>query len=105
MNPMDFVKNLQNMQSKVSEMQSKLKDFSVTGSSGGDMVRIEMNGNMEVTNVNISPEAVDPEDIEMLQDLVLAACTDAFAKVKDKLKSEMSSLTGGMEMPPGFMGT
>ena len=103
-NPMDIFKNLQNIQSKLGETQEKLKTITAVGTSGGDMVRVEMNGQLEVINVTISPEAVDPDDIEMLQDLILAAFTDAMAKIKDKIRDEMSSLTGGMELPPGLMG-
>ena len=104
MNPMDFMKNLQNMQSRMGEMQEKMRDITVTGTAGGDMVRIELNGQMEVVGVTISKEVVDPDDIIMLQDLILAAFTDASAKVKEKLREEMSSLTGGMNLPPGLMG-
>jgi hypothetical protein len=92
------------MQSQLGEMQEKMKDIVVTGSSGGDMVKVTMNGQMQVLEVFISPEAVDPSDVEMLEDLVLAASTDAFNKVKDKLRDELSTLTGGAPLPPGFMG-
>ena len=104
MNPMDLLKNLQGMQSRMGEMQERLKDVVVTGSAGGDMVAIELNGQMEVQRVAISPEAVDPDDIAMLQDLVLAAFRDASAKLKEKMREEMSTLTGGLEIPPGLMG-
>jgi len=104
MNPMDLIKNFQNIQSRVGEMQEKLKDVTVAGTSGGDMVKIEMNGQMEVTKVTISPEAVDPDDIGMLEDLVFAAFSDAFAKIKEKMREEMSALTGGMNLPPGILG-
>ncbi len=96
MNPMDMFKNLQDLQSQMSGMQDKLKSIEATGSSGGDMVRITMNGAMEITGVSISPEAVDPEDIKMLEDLVLAAATDASAKIKVQLASQMQDLTGGL---------
>jgi nucleoid-associated protein EbfC len=104
MNPMDLLKNFQNIQSRVTEMQEKMKNVTVQGTSGGDMVRIDMNGQMEVTNVSISPEAVDPEDIGMLEDLLLAAFTDGMNKVRETLREEMSDITGGAPMPPGFMG-
>jgi DNA-binding YbaB/EbfC family protein len=103
-NPMELLKNFQNMQAKITEMQEKLKDVMVTGSSGGGMVQIEMNGQLAVTKVTIAKEVVDPEDIEMLQDLVLGAVADALAKVKEKLKEEASSVTGGLNLPPGMMG-
>ena len=103
-NPMDILKNFQNIQSRMSEAQEKLKAITVVGTAGGDMVRIELTGQMEVKSITISPEAVDPEDIEMLEDLTLAAFTDAVAKVKDKIQEEMSSLTGGLNLPPGLFG-
>ena len=104
MNPFDILKNFQNIQAKVGEMQSKVQQITVRGSAGGDMVSVEMNGQFQVLNVRISPEAVDPADIQMLEDLVLAAFTDASNKIKDKLKDEMSSLTGGLNIPPGMLG-
>ena len=100
MDPMDLFKNLQSLQSQMTGMQDKMKDVSAVGTSGGDMVSIELNGAMEVIKVKILPEIVDPEDIPMLEDLILAAFTDAGTKIKVKLASEMSSLTGG----PGFPG-
>ena len=104
MNPMDLLKNFQNIQSKMGEMQERMKDLVVTGTSGGDMVRIDINGQMDVTKVSISPEAVDPNDIGMLEDLIFAAFSDASEKMKDKLKDEMSGMTGGMDLPPGLFG-
>lgn len=105
MNPMDLLKNFQNIQSKMSEAQERLKALDAVGTSGGDMVRIEISGEMEVKSVTISPEAVDPEDLGMLEDLVLAAFHDAMAKIKEKMREEMSSVTGGLNLPPGFFGT
>ena len=92
-------KNLQNLQSQMSGMQEKMKHVSAVGTSGGDMVKIEINGAMEVVNVKIAPEIVQPDDITMLEDLILAAFTDAGTKIKVKLASEMSSLTGGLDFP------
>lgn len=103
-NPMDFIKNIKNLQTRVTEMQEKMKDLTVTGTAGGDMVRIEINGHMEVKKVEIAKEVVDPNDVVMLQDLVLAAFTDALVKIKEKIREETSQLTGGLNVPPGFMG-
>ncbi|MGC9312537.1 MAG: YbaB/EbfC family nucleoid-associated protein [Sediminispirochaetaceae bacterium] len=105
MNPMDLFKNLQNLQSQFGEMQEKLKQIHASGTSGGEMVRIDMNGQMEVSAVHIEPEAVDPDDVKMLEDLILAAFLNASAKVKEKLQQEAANLTGGMDIPPGFMGS
>lgn len=99
MDPMELFKNLQSLQSQMTGMQDKMKDVSAVGTSGGDMVSIEMNGAMEVIKVTISPDIVDPEDITMLEDLILAAFTDAGTKIKVKLASEMSSLTGDLGFP------
>ena len=104
MNPMDIIKNLQNVQSKMGEVQEKMKAVTVTGSSGGEMVKIEMAGDMTIRNVTIAPEAVDPGDIGMLEDLILAAFTDALANVRDAMQQEMSSITGGLNLPPGLFG-
>ena len=104
MNPFEMLKNLSSLQNGMQEVQSKLAEVSVTGSAGGDMVRITLNGQMSVTDVTIAPEAVDPRDVGMLEDLVLAAMSDAMAKVRDAIQAEVSSLTGGMQIPPGFMG-
>ncbi len=104
MNPMDLLKNFQNIQSKLNEAQERMKHVTAVGTSGGDMVRVTINGQMEVQNVEISKDVVDPNDVEMLQDLILAAFTDAMTKVKEEIKEEMSGLTGGMDLPPGLMG-
>ena len=65
---------------------------------------IEMNGHMQVLGVRISEEAVDPGDIQMLQDLLQAAFSDALYKIKEKIREEVSSLTGGLNLPPGILG-
>ena len=104
MNPFDLLKQFQSLQGKMGEIQEKLKNVTVTGSAGGGMVTVEMNGQMTVTNVSISPEVVDPNDVVMLEDLVLAAFTDASIKIKEKLQEELSELTGGLNLPPGLFG-
>jgi DNA-binding YbaB/EbfC family protein len=103
-NPFDILKQFQGLQSRVGELQEKLKSVHIAGSSGGGMVTIEMNGQMQVEKVAIAKEAVDPADIPMLEDLVLAALTDALDKLKDRLKDEVSQATGGLPLPPGILG-
>lgn len=103
MNPMDLLKNLQSFQSKLSDAKGKLGELRASGSAGGDMVRVELNGEFQVLKVEIAPDAVDPDDIEMLQDLIVAAHRDAFNKLKDLIQQEMSSLTGGLNIPPDLM--
>jgi len=104
MNPMDILKNVQQLQARMNDAQSKLKEITVEGTAGGDMVRVVLNGEFVVTKVTISPEAVDPDDIEMLQDLVLAAFSDATFKVRERIQQEMSSVTGGLNLPPNLFG-
>lgn len=104
MNPMDLLKNMQQLQSKMSEAQARMREIVVTGSAGGGMVKVEMNGEFGVQSVTIDPEAVDPDDVGMLQDLVLAAVTDAVTRAKDQVKDEMSSVAGGLNLPPELLG-
>lgn len=104
MNPMDILKNVQHLQSRMTDAQAKVKEIRASGTAGGDMVRIELTGEFAVTKVTISPEAVDPEDIGMLEDLVLAAFSDASFKVREQIQQEMSSVTGGLNLPPGLFG-
>jgi DNA-binding YbaB/EbfC family protein len=103
-NPKDLLKQVQDLQARVSQMQDKLKEIRATGTSGGDMVRIEMDGQFQVHAVTIAPEAVDPLDRSMLQDLVRAAFSDALTRIKEKLREETASLTGGLGLPPGLLG-
>lgn len=105
MNPFDMMKNLQNLQGQMGEMQEKLKAVTVIGASGGDMVKVAMNGQLEVLDVSISEICVDPRDVKMLEDLVKAAFIDATVKVREKIQSEAGLLAGGLNPPPGFMGS
>ncbi len=102
-NPFELMKNFKNIQAKMTEIQARLDTIFVTGSAGGDMVKITLNGKLEMTAVEIAPEAVS-EDRTMLQDLVRAAYSDASAKIKDKLREELNTADGGLDLPPGFMG-
>ena len=101
---MDFLKQFGNIQERMAEIQEGLRRISVVGSAGGDMVQVELNGQMEVVRVHISKEAVDPSDIGMLEDLILAALSDALAKMKERIREEVSALTGGINLPPGLLG-
>ncbi len=97
-NPADLMKNLKNMQSQMKDVQGKLKHLTAVGSSGGGLVQIELNGEMEVVKVTLDPIAVDPRDIDMLQDLIIAAMNSAQANIKDKIQNEMSE-SSGFKMP------
>ncbi|MCL1818822.1 MAG: YbaB/EbfC family nucleoid-associated protein [Spirochaetaceae bacterium] len=98
------MKNFGNIQAKMTELQGKLAAVRVTGSAGGDMVRVEINGHFEVLSVSIAEDAVSPDERDMLQDLVRAAMSDGLSKIKEAVRAKISSLTGGLPIPPGFMG-
>lgn len=104
LNPFELMKNLQDLQAKMGGMQEKLKTVRVTGSAGAGMVTVELNGDLRAEKVVISPEVVDPADIRMLEDLVLAAVSDALARLKDRLREEMAQATGFAGLPPGLFG-
>jgi len=95
-------KALQQMQAKMMKMQEELQNSEYQGTSGGGAVSVTMNGKFEVTAVKIEQEVVDPEDVGMLEDLVLTALQDAFSHVTDAQAKAMSSITGGMKLPPGL---
>ncbi len=103
-NPFDILKNAQKIQEQMGVFQEKLGAVVVTGSAGGGMAEIDMNGRLEVIAVRLSAEAVDPQEIGLLQDLIKAAFTDASEKVKEAIRVEMGSMTGGMGLPPELMG-
>jgi hypothetical protein len=88
----------------MGEMQEKLKAIRVTGSAGGGMVTVELNGDLRAEKVTISAEAVDPSDLRMLEDLVLAAASDALTRLKERLRDEMAQVTGIAGLPPGMFG-
>ncbi|HEV7238480.1 MAG TPA: YbaB/EbfC family nucleoid-associated protein [Thermoanaerobaculia bacterium] len=98
MNIKQLMKQAQQMQ---DQMQRQMASIRVEGTAGGGMVKAEMNGNKELLSVTIDKEAVDPEDVEMLQDLVKAAVNEAARKVDEEMQSSMGAMTGGMKIP-GF---
>jgi len=103
-NPFELLKQFGNVQERMGEIQARLGRVTAVGSAGGGMVQVELNGHLEAVRVTVSPEAVDPADIPMLQDLVRAALSDALVRIKEKIREEMSSLTGGLPLPPGMLG-
>jgi len=102
MNMGDLMKQAQQFQQKLSQIQEELGQKTVTGSAGGGMVTVIMNGRSELVDVAIEQEAVAQGDIQMLQDLVRAAVNDALVKSKQLSKSELGQLTGGMNIPGLF---
>lgn len=95
----DMMKQMQKMQAKMEEMQAELEKTEVEGSSGGGMVKVVCNGKSDVISITIDPEVVDKDDVEMLQDLIIAAINQAREKVQELQAQQMSSLTGGMNIP------
>ena len=99
-----MLKQLQQMQARMAKIQEELGEKTVTGTAGGGMVEAVVNGHLKVIAVAIKPEVVDPADVEMLQDLVLAAVNDAMDKARELASKEMGAVTAGMGLPPGLMG-
>ena len=95
----DMMKQVQKMQTKMAEMQAQLEQTQVEGSAGGGMVKVVANGRHEIMSIAIDPEVVDKNDVEMLQDLVVAAVNAARQKVQEMQTEQMSQLTGGMKIP------
>ncbi len=95
----DMMKQVQKMQSKMAEIQAELEASQVEGSSGGGMVKVVANGKNEIVSLTIDPEVVNKDDIEMLQDLIVAAVNQTREKVQDLQSEQMSSLTGGLKIP------
>lgn len=97
-----LMKQAQQMQAKMQQLQEELAKKEVEGTSGGGMVKVKMNGQQEVLSVNIEPEVFDDGDKEMLEDLIVAAVNEARRQVTDMTQEEMSKITGGMPMPGMF---
>ena len=94
-----MMKQAQKLQNQMARLQDELADKTVEASAGGGMVKVVANGKQQVLSIDIDKEVVDPEDVEMLQDLVLAAINDALNRSQEMVSSEMSKLTGGMNIP------
>ncbi|MDR1388654.1 MAG: YbaB/EbfC family nucleoid-associated protein [Treponema sp.] len=101
-NPFDILKNAQKLQENLGSFQEKLSAIYETGSAGGGMVKIELNGKLEVMSVHIDPAVVDPSDVQVLQDLVADALADGMEKIKERIQREAGSMAGGIM--PGIFG-
>ncbi|UMZ75219.1 YbaB/EbfC family nucleoid-associated protein [Natranaerofaba carboxydovora] len=101
-NMQKMMKQVQQMQAKMAKMQEEMKDKTVEATSGGEAVTAVVNGSKEVVDIEIDPDAVDPDDVEMLEDLVLAAVNEAMKKADEMVSEEMKKITGGMDLPPGM---
>ena len=99
---MSMMKQAQKLQAKMMEMQSELGNRTVSAQAGGGMVEAVVNGRQELVSLRIDREVVAPDDVEMLQDLILAAVNEALNRSREMMAQEMSKLTGGMQIPGLF---
>lgn len=97
-----MMKKMQKLQGEMAKMQEELKKRTMEVSAGGGAIKVVINGEKQIQSLKIDPAAVDPEDIEMLEDLVAAAINEAIKKVDDMTAQEMGKLTGGLNLPPGL---
>jgi hypothetical protein len=95
----NMMKQAQQLQSKMLKMQEEMAEKTVETSAGGGMVKVVANGKQQILSIQIEKEVVDPEDVEMLQDLILSAVNEALTKSQEMVASEMSKLTGGLNIP------
>lgn len=98
----NMMKQMQKMQKKMAKAQEELHEMSFEASAGGGMVTITASGQKEITDVTINEEVVDPDDVDMLQDLILAATNDVIKQIDDKTNETMGQFTKGMNMPGMF---
>lgn len=94
-----MMKQAQKMQTKMAEMQEQLKDETVDASAGGGVVRVVLTGDIRVKEVHIDPSVVDPDDVELLQDMVAAAVNEAIRAAQELSSKRMAEITGGMNIP------
>ena len=99
MNFGSMMKQAQKMQTKMAAMQEELKNEQLEASAGGGMVKVKITGDVQVVSITIDPAAVDPEDVEMLQDMVTAAVNEAIRSAQELAAARMNDITGGMNIP------
>ncbi|WP_158928674.1 YbaB/EbfC family nucleoid-associated protein [Acidisphaera sp. S103] len=97
-----LMKQAQQMQSKMEEMQTRLQALEITGEAGAGLVKVTLNGKNDLRRIKIDPKLIDPVDTEMLEDLIAAAHRDARAKIEAASAEEMQKVTGGLQLPPGM---
>ncbi len=98
----NLMKQAQQMQSKMAEMQAKLGEMEVGGAAGGGMIQVTVNGKGEMRRIKIDPSLCTADDVEVLEDLIVAAFNDAKGKVETLMQDEMQKVTGGLNLPPGL---
>lgn len=94
-----MMKQAKKVQEQIAKMQEELKQREIQASAGGGAVTVTVNGQQEILAIKISPEAVDPDDLEMLEDLVLAAVNEGMRKSQEMVSNEMAKITGGLNIP------
>ena len=102
-NMQGMMKKVQKMQAEMAKLQEELKTRSIEITTGGGAVTLVVNGKKELDSIKIDPAAVDPEDVEMLQDLIVTAVNDGMRKIDEMTEKEMSKVTGGMKLPGGML--
>ncbi|MCL2217673.1 MAG: YbaB/EbfC family nucleoid-associated protein [Defluviitaleaceae bacterium] len=102
MNMNSLMKQAQKMQKQMAEMQEELASKTLEVSAGGGAIKVTINGEKQLTGLQISPEVVDPDDVEMLQDLVISAVNEAIRQIDESVSSQMSKITGGVNLPGMF---
>ncbi len=99
MNMQEMMKQARKMQEQLAAAQESMKDVTVDASAGGGMVKASVNGDLELVSVTIDPDALDPEDVDLLQDMIVAAVNEAIRGVSEVASKQMSSITGGLNIP------
>ncbi|MBK9079204.1 MAG: YbaB/EbfC family nucleoid-associated protein [Hyphomicrobium sp.] len=99
---MGMMKKVGEMQARMKEMQDELARAEFEGQSGGGLVRVTLDGKGEVKRVRIDPSLVKPDDVEIIEDLIVAAATDARGKADTAMQAKMADVTGGLPLPPGM---
>jgi len=99
---MGKMKQVKDMQTRMQQMQAELQEMEIEGRSGGGLVKITLNGKAEMKRIDIDPSLLKPDEVEILEDLILAASQDAKSKVETVMKDKMSEVTGGLPIPPGL---
>ena len=97
-----MMKKLQDMQAEMNRVQAEIEETEFDASAGGGAVEVKVNGKHEVLSVNIKPEVVDPDDVEILADMIMAATNEALRKADDTMEREMGKFTSGLGLPGGF---
>ncbi|MFN2460930.1 MAG: YbaB/EbfC family nucleoid-associated protein [Candidatus Velthaea sp.] len=99
MNQAQMMAQMRKMQQEMERVQQELANTVIEGTAGGGAVTVAVNGDFRVTKVSVKPQAVDPDDIETLEDLLVVACNDALGKVQELSQRKMGALTGGLRIP------